>query len=198
MIRYTLKFVFSILLAGLIVTGVSQEAEAHCDKVDGPVATAAAEALKSGDFRRIQIWVGAEQEEELRGAYERARPVWQEGGDAGQLARQYFIESAVRLHRASEGMPYTGVKPAIPNPPDIRAGEAALQSGNVEEVLSLLEDAIGKQVREWYSEAMDAKAQQGRSVEAGRDWVDAYVQYIVYVHSLYQQIQSPPAHGVGK
>jgi len=42
------------------------------------------------------------------------------------------------------------------------------------------------------------KNYKGENVEAGREWVDAYVKYVIYVNGLYKTIQAGPAHGVGE
>ncbi len=190
-----------LIVLGLLVVGLItvQPAYGHCDKLDGPVATAARHALDTGEFNAIRIWVGEDQEAELRDAFRQAREVRDLNSDAQQLADRYFIETAVRLHRAAEGMPFTGVKPAgTPNPADIRAGDRAIESGDIQPVLDLLQTQLSENVRKWYQQAMDAKQAKDQNVLAGREWVDAYVQYIVYVHQLSQHIQSPPAHGVGE
>ena len=197
--KQTISSIVLALGAALLLTFAARPAYAHCDKLDGPVATAAREALDTGAFDAIRIWVGPEQEADLRSAFRQARTVRDLNTEAQSLADRYFIETAVRLHRAAEGMPFDGVKPAgIPNPPDIRAGDQALQSGDIEPVLRVLQAALRQNVRRWYQEAQTAKQRKDHSVDAGREWVDAYVQYIVYVHRLYQQIQAPPAHGVGE
>ena len=37
------------------------------------------------------------------------------GKDAQELADMYFFETLVRIHRAGEGVAYTGLKPAMPS-----------------------------------------------------------------------------------
>ena len=193
-----LRISLTLLLAMGFFVMLPGTSQAHCDKLDGPVATAALEALDAQNFQKIQIWVGAEQEKELKRAFEQTLNVRGESSAAKALADRYFIETAVRLHREAEGMPYTGVKPAgIPNPEDIVAGDRAIQSGSVDTVMSVLIDALRSETEQWFDAAMEARQHRDQSVEAGREWVDAYVKYIVFVHGLYQQIQSGPAHGVG-
>lgn len=59
------------------------------------------------------------------------------------MADNYFFETLVRVHRAREGAPYTGQKPAAPDfGPAIPAGAKALEAGPVEPVVKLLTDAI--------------------------------------------------------
>lgn len=170
---------------------------AHCDRLDGPVAKAAVNALNSQQFRLIQIWVGEDQETELKQAFERALVVRKQGAEAQELADRYFIETAVRLHRMAEGMPYTGVKPAgLPVPPDLKAAEIALETGDLQPLLQLLQTELKHQTETWFQQALAAKKSKDQSVQAGREWVDSYVRYIVYIHGLFEKIQAGPAHGV--
>lgn len=191
------SFIFALLF-GLVLFTPGQS-QAHCDKMDGPVATAAIKALDTGNFQPIQIWVGKAQESELQSAFRQAAKVRKQSSDAKTLADQYFVETAVRLHRESEGMPFTGVKPAgIPNPKDIVAGDQSIQSGDIDAVMNVLNQAVRSETERWFQEAMETREHKDESVEAGREWVDAYVKYIVYVHGLYQTINAGPPHGVGE
>ncbi|MEX2657143.1 MAG: DUF6448 family protein, partial [Balneolales bacterium] len=118
-------------------------------------------------------------------------------GESRELAERYFMSTTVRLHREAEGMPFTGLKPAQPTSNDIQIAEKALQSGDIKPVTDMLAEEIQKKTSKLYSEAQKAQQRKDQSVEAGREWVDAYVRYIVYVHKLYQSIQAGSAHGVG-
>lgn len=174
----------------------NQNLMAHCDRENGPVAVAAKEALKTGEIDKILIWVGEEQEQELREKFQQSLEVYKTGGASAELAEKYFMETAVRLHRAAEGMPFDGLKPAGPNPPDIEAAEKALQTGNFEPVKSLLCNALEEESLKWFEKARLSEDRKEESVAAGREWVDNYVKYIVYIHKLYQTIQAGPPHGV--
>ncbi len=191
------KTIFTSMLTLLLVLGLSFNSQAHCDRVNGPVAVAAIQALETGDVSKVLIWVGEQQAEELKTKFKRSLKVHNSGEESRKLAERYFMETTVRLHREAEGMPYTGLKPAQPSSEDIQTAEQALESGNLSPVTDLLAKEIQQKTEELYQHAMKAKDKQHQSVETGRQWVDAYVKYIVYVHSLYQKIQAGPAHGVG-
>lgn len=185
-----------VLLAALALAPGA--ARAHCDRLDGPVAGAAREALVSGRFEPVQIWVAEPQEAALRDAFELARQARDDGPEAAKLAERYLIETAVRLHREAEGMAYDGVEPAgLELPADVAAGDRALESGDLEPVLTLLSEEMRGKTRHLFEEARAARAKRDESVEAGREWVDAYVRYIVFVHGLHRSIQAGPTHGVG-
>jgi hypothetical protein len=191
------KKIFYVLLAVVIVASVFVAAVyAHCDTMSGPVAVAARKALESGDIGLVQVWVGRGQEKELKERFRECLAVRKMGGQARELADKYFIETIIRLHRQAEGMPFTGVKPAQPLPPDVAAAEKALETDDVKVVTDLLNEEIQTGVKKWFDQAVQAKKHKDESIESGREWVDAYVKYVVYVHGLHLQIKAGPQHGV--
>lgn len=194
----TRKLLISSIFILLTIIFNSVDSNAHCDRKNGPVAVAAKEALKTGDFSKVAIWVGKEQETELRNKFRQSLSVYQKGGDSKAVAKNYFMETAVRLHREAEGMPFTGLKPAKPAARDIQVAEKALMTGNLEPVMEMFSDAIHDEGGKWFQKAMEAKKEKDKTVSAGRKWVDAYVKYIVYMHKLYQTIEKGPPHGVGE
>jgi len=189
-----------VMGAILLFTGLMMPitAEAHCDRVNGPVATDARQALETGDVTKALIWVGEEQEAALKSAFKQSRTVYKKGEASRELAERYFMSTVVRLHRQAEGKPFTGLKPAQPAAADIQTAEEALETGNIKPVMNMLTRAIETETSKLLQEAIQAKKQRNASVRAGREWSDAYVKYIIYVHNLYRTIQAGPAHGVGE
>jgi Family of unknown function (DUF6448) len=84
----------------------------HCDALDGPVVNAARQALDAGNVDLVLPYVHAPGEEEVRATFDAVLPVHALGPEARQVADRLFLETVVRLHRAGEGAPYTGLKPA--------------------------------------------------------------------------------------
>jgi hypothetical protein len=85
---------------------------AHCDTLSGPVVLTAKAALEKGDVTPVLKWVKKEDEKEIREAFARTLAVRKQSTDARELADTYFFETLVRIHRAGEGAPYTGLKAA--------------------------------------------------------------------------------------
>lgn len=187
-----------VAVAAIVLSFVGGNVWAHCDTVSGPVAVDARQALGSESFEIIAIWVGEEQTAELRSAYQQSLPVYRMGGEARDLAEQHFIETAVRLHRQAEGFPYTGLQPAQPAPADIAAAERALETGNLAPVKQILISELEARVTALFQEVRSASSSKGESLAAGRDWADAYVEYVTYVHGIYGTIQAGPEHGIGE
>jgi hypothetical protein len=187
----------SVLLgAGLIVP---QTARAHCDTMDGPVVLAAKTALERKDVTPVLKWVTLEAEAEIKAAFARTLTVRTKGTDARELADQFFFETLVRVHRAGEGAPFTGLKPAGTElGAAIEEADKALASGSVERVVKLVTDEAVAGIRRRFAEAHEKQVHADHNVEAGREFVAAYVEYVHYVKGLHQSAQGVGAHhGVG-
>jgi hypothetical protein len=122
------------------------------------------------------------------------------GKEAQELADRHFLETLVRLHRAGEGEPYTGLKPAGVVEPAVVEADKALGSGSVDDLVKLVTEAASKGIRERFSKAKEAKKHADHSVEAGREFVAAYVQFTHYVERLHMDstIQAEHHHGMPK
>ncbi len=84
----------------------------HCDSMDGPVVAAARRALEKEDVNLILPYVKDSASADVRAAFEKALRARRSDPAAREVADLCFFETAVRLHRAGEGAPYTGLKPA--------------------------------------------------------------------------------------
>lgn len=171
--------------AGFLATTVT--AGAHCDQMDGPVVRAGQQALAGGEIQPVLKWVHEAQEAELRSAFERALGVRKLGGEAQELADRWFLETLVRLHRASEGAPFTGLKPAdTPVSPGIEKADQALEEDSAQVVIDFITAQVEQGLRERFEQARKLRATTPGDVEAGRAAVDAYVEYIHYAKRLYE------------
>jgi len=183
----------ALAVIALGVTGV-RVALAHCDGLDGPVVKAAVTALRTGNVNRALIWVQERDEAELRAAFEQASVVRRQGGEAQALADRAFYETLVRLHRAGEGAPYTGLKPAGRDlGPAIPAADRALETGVAEPIEVLLTDAVRRGIRERLHALRMLSGYDPDDVPAGRRYVEAYVEYIHYVERLHEAAGSAAA-----
>ncbi len=185
------------LVVGVAVLGLGPSlAQAHCDTMNGPVVGDARAALGSGDPTPTLKWVKKDAEPEIRAAFQRALAVRAAGGEARTLADTWFFETLVRLHRAGEGAPYTGLKPAGTVPAVLRAADAALDAGTIDAVTARLTGDLAAGMRARYARVISARQRAGESVEAGRAYVEAYVDYVHYVETLHEAAREPVAHDV--
>ena len=167
----------------------------HCDTLDGPVIKLARKALETENVNHVLPWVRPEDEHEIRHAFQHAVSVRKLGPSARELADTHFFETLVRVHRASEGAPYTGLKPAGTDlGPAVPAADKALEDGSVETVVKLLTDAVRAGVHRHFHEVMAHRKFAVDDVAAGREYVEAYVPYVHYVEQLWDTATGA-AHG---
>lgn len=177
-----------------LVVGIPSRAAAHCDTLDGPVVMAARLALERGDVQPVLKWVKADAEPELRAAFEKVLAVRRASPEARELADRYFFEALVRLHRAGEGAPYTGLKPAGSVEKPIAAADRALEQGSVSALSGMLTDHLAAGVRERFARVAEAKPAADRSPEDGRRYVAAYVEYVHYVEAIVNAVHGQGGH----
>lgn len=174
---------------------VSGKANAHCDTVNGPVVTAAKHALESGDVTPVLKWVEPAYEGEVRQAFTRTMHVRSKDSESQELADQFFFETLVRLHRLGEGVAYTGLKPAGQDiEPGIEEADAALERGSDEQLISDIQRAAGAEIHKRFVLAVETKARADESVEAGRAFVAAYVDFIHFVEGIHQTLAAHASH----
>ena len=180
---------FSVGILGMVEPNT---AFAHCDGLDGPVVEAAQRALDSGNPNLVLIWVQKRDEKEIRAAFEKTLAVRKYGSQARELADLYFFETLVRIHRAGEGEPYTGLKPSGRNlGPAIPAADKALESREIEPLLKLITEETRRAIRDRYEDVLAKKHYRPNDVEAGREYVEAYVLLLEQVERIYEAANSP-------
>lgn len=167
----------------------------HCDGLDGPVVTLARKALDASNVNLVLPWVRAEDEGEIRHAFEHALAVRKLGPQARELADTHFFETLVRIHRAGEGAAFTGLKPAGRDlGPAIPAADRALEDGSIDKVVTILSDAIREGLHNQFHKAYERRKFGADDVNAGREYVEAYVPYVHYVEQLWKDAKGA-AHG---
>ena len=188
----------SVLAAVAAVLLLPRGAGAHCDTLDGPVVTDAKAALEKGDVTPVLKWVKKAAEDELRTAFLKTLTVRAKGPEAKELADLYFFETLVRLHRAGEGAPYTGLKPAGAVEPIVAASDKALDSGSADGLVNHVGHSVANGIRKRFEGVVEAKKHADESVEAGRAYVAAYVEFVHYVERLDEVAASAGHHAEPK
>lgn len=168
---------------------------AHCDTMDGPVVRDAKAAIEKADVTLVLKWIKQEYENEVRQAFQKTLEVRKTGKTAKELADMYFFETVVRLHRAGEGEPYTGLKPVgTPVEPIIQNVDKALESGGVRELAKQFASTAEVELNKKFHRVLETKKEADKSVEAGREYVEAYVEYVHYAEQLFNAINKTHGH----
>lgn len=169
-------------------------ASAHCDGLDGPVVAAARQALESGDANSVLIWVQPKDEAELRRAFKEAVAVRKLGAEAREMADRYFFETLVRVHRAGEGAPYTGLKPAGRDlGPAIPLADKAVATGSATELSGFAAKEVEEGIRKKFTDIQRKRNFRPDDLAAGRDYVASYVSFVHYVEGLHEAVESGAA-----
>ncbi len=167
----------------------------HCDTMDGPVVTAAKEALEKENVNLILPWAPKEAEKEIKEAFKKTIAARKLGKEAKEVAYLWFFETVVRLHRAGEGAPYTGLKPAgLGEGPVIPKVEEAIGKGDPAELIKFLQHTVEHAIKEKFDNVIAKKDFNENDVDAVREYVGAFLGLTLYSHHLYEYIRKSEEH----
>lgn len=187
------RLITGIIASCALVAALPAAGHAHCDSMDGPVVKAAQRALATGDVAHALIWVKAGEEAEIRAAFAKTLAVRKLGRDAEEMADRWFFETLVRVHRAGEGEPFTGLKPAgYYKDPAYGAAEMALETASLAPTSPLVEH-ISHKLHELHATVVKAKNFAASDEGAGREYVRRYTAFMHFVEQL-SHLSSDPKH----
>lgn len=173
-----------ILVLALCIVGFSSKAFAHCDTMDGPVVKDAQIAFKKGDVAPVLKWVKKDAEQEIRSAFQTAVTERTKNPQNKEDSDKKFFETLIRIHRAGEGFSFTGLKPAGSVEPIIADADKALETGSPIELTTKMAQHLTESVKARFDRVFELKKNKDESVEAGREYVEAYVEYVHYVEGV--------------
>jgi hypothetical protein len=123
--------------------------------------------------------LAAQDETAIKQAFRQTLAVRGLNREARDLADRYFFETLVRLHRAGEGKPFTGIEPAGTDvAPIIRAAEKAVQNDALEPLLRLFPDDATAEIRIRFNDVIAKKTFHENDVAAGREYIKAYISFL--------------------
>lgn len=154
---------------------------AHCDTMDGPLIKDAKTAINTNNVNYVLKWVGSQYETELKEAFSLTMKVRKLNDDALVLADKYFFETAVRLHRSGEGVPYTGIKPSgTPIDEKILAADKAIETGNLDPIKDLVKADLLPELESRFNKVLLLRNYNVNNVTEGRKYIEAYVQFFKF------------------
>src|SRR5690606_36455120 len=111
------------LLLGVMMVMFTTTAFAHCDSYDGPVIQDAYKALESKNVTYVMKWINPDQEAEITKQFNQTVELTDGEAEIYAIVEKHFLETLVRLHRETEGAPYTVLKPAGSTHPIIQMAD---------------------------------------------------------------------------
>lgn len=185
-----------IILLFLGLWAIPQNAFAHCDSYDGPVVKDALKALDINDSALVMKWIDTKHEKEIKDLF--AETMKYKSGDKEiySLLEKHFLETLVKVHREGEGEPYTGLKPAGTTKQIIQLTDSALAEQDFEGFLVKYNGHVNEILTEKYEKVAQLDKVKNESVQKGRDFVAAYVDYTHTIEMMHDiLIHTGGAHG---
>lgn len=183
------------IVAAVLTLGMYSFSAAHCDTLDGPVIQDARKALAAKDVTPVLKWVRSKDEKSVKDAFKKALAA--RGKKQQTATEMIFFETLVKIHRAGEGAPFSGLKAAGTVEPVIAEADKSLAAGSAEAVVKLVTDAVGQGIRQRYEKAAETYKHKDENVQKGREFVAAYIEYTHYVERLHMDAGSATGHHAG-
>lgn len=180
------------IAAGALALAASQQVFAHCDTLDGPVIRDARRALDKRSVTPVLKWVGPADEATVKRDFESAIGA---KGERAEAARQNFFETLVRVHRAGEGAPFTGLKPPGSVEPAVAAVDSALEKGSWEILEKHIPTDARARLRKDFAPLLAAYRERESSVQKGRGFVHRYVEFTHRVEAMAGEHGGHGEHG---
>lgn len=190
-----LKFKMRSLLLVFALMLTSLSGFAHCDSYDGPVIKDALKALDQNNVQLVLKWIEPQQEKEIISLFDKTYSLKNGDKEVYSIVEKHFLETLVRLHRETEGEPYTGLKPAGSVSPLVAMADNSIANNSVEEVITTVTTHMEKVLRERYAKVAKLSKTKDNSVAEGRAYVEAYVQYTHTLEHLEHLLHAPVSHG---
>lgn len=186
--------ILSVALASLMLAFAPLSAFAHCDSYDGPTVKDALKALETNNVSLVLKWIEKEHEPQIVSLFDKTYKLRNGDKEIYAIVEKHFLETLVRLHRESEGAPFTGLKPAGSTKAIVVLTDKALEKKNVDGLLSQLNGHIANVVREKYKKVAALDGVKNTSPEKGREYVKAYVDYTHTVEALHDILEHGGGH----
>lgn len=187
-----------VLLSSAAIFFCNTNIFAHCDTMSGPVIMDAKKALETKNADIILKWVKKDDEVAIKNLFDTTLKVRKQSKAAKEVADMHFFETLVRIHRQGEGASYTGIKPeGTKIEPIEEMSDKALEQNSIEPLIEKVTGHVSAAIREKFNKVMEAKKHMNESVEAGREYVEAYVTFIHYVGGIHSAAMSKSAHHNG-
>ncbi|MDD4182809.1 MAG: DUF6448 family protein [Candidatus Omnitrophica bacterium] len=187
-------FILSVLLGLGIVFSVF----AHCDTVNGPVVSDAKQALEKANADIVLKWVRQQDEEKIKKAFnETLEKRKQHPEDKGDIDMSFY-EEVVKLHRAGEGVEYSGIKTGeIKINPITEIADTALAKSAAGELIKMFPESVRADIQSDFDEVMKKKKHMNENIAAGREYVASYVKFMHHLENLYGA-ENTETHGQDK
>jgi len=167
---------------------------AHCDSWDGPVVKDAIKALETNNVKLVFKWINKDQEDEIASLFDKTYSLKNKDQEIYKIVEKHFFETLVRLHRETEGAPFTGLKPAGNIKPIIQMSDKAVIANDINSLTTKLNNHILKTINEKFQKVLELSIVKDESVEKGREYVKAYIDYTHTIEAIHDVLEHGAEH----
>jgi hypothetical protein len=164
----------------------------HCDTLDGPIVKACRKAFEVDNVKFALPWVPESDEGEVREAFKRVQRVRKKwDSESSDISELWFFELVVRLHRAGEDEPFTGLRPAgLDWGPVLPLTDKAKATGDPGEVIKLITGEVEHELFERFMNMTKKKNFDPNDVSKAREYVHAELDFVLFAHRLWSFVES--------
>lgn len=167
----------------------------YCKSKNGPAIRAAMKALETGNVNYVLIWIPEDSEKKLKNLFEKTFCEYNVGKDAADISIDWYLETVHRLCRLCENRQYIGSKTAgLDESPVILIAEKVIETEDEKEAIRFIPKAYRDDFRYHFHQVLEKKNYDVNNISAGRTFVTAFNDFIVYLHDLYINVQKEPGH----
>ena len=192
-ISFSKAKMFAFTLFAIILLS-TQSAFAHCDSYDGPVIKDALKALEQQNVELVLKWVEPKYDEIITDKFNQTLKLKGNDEEINKILETHFLETLVRLHREGEGATFTGLKPVNSMTPMVEMADNSLEKNDIDYVVNAVNSHLGEVLKERFAKTMELSKTKSNSVEQGRAYVEAYVEYTHTLEALEQILHGSHAH----
>ncbi|PKP12131.1 MAG: hypothetical protein CVU09_01150 [Bacteroidetes bacterium HGW-Bacteroidetes-4] len=189
-----MQTVVSLVFISLLMIFSSLPVSAHCDSYDGPTIKDAMKALETNNVNLVLKWITPEQEKEIIPLFNKTYALKSGDKEVYAIVEKHFLETLVRLHRESEGAPYTGLKPAGTTKKIIQLSDQTIERKDIDVFLGKLNNHIGNAIKEKYEKVAALDKVKNDSPEKGREFVEAYVDFTHTIEAIHDIVEQGTGH----
>ena len=188
------KSILALIVVIAIVVIMPISAFAHCDTMDGPTVADGKKAMETNNVNYVLKWVQPKYEKDITEKFNLSMKVKDLSPEAKEISEQYFFSELTRLHRAGEGAPFDGLKPSgTPVDEKVLAADKSIEVGNLSPLENMIEKDKIPELTERFEKVMALKNFDVNDVEAGREYIEAYVKFFKFAEG-----EEDEAHGTAE
>ncbi|MBW6491735.1 MAG: hypothetical protein K0B15_11150 [Lentimicrobium sp.] len=196
--KANVKSLLFIAMTSFLMMFATLPASAHCDSYDGPTIKDAIKALETNNVTLVLKWIKQHQEQEIISLFNKTYSLRNGDKEVYTIVEKHFFETLVRLHRETEGAPYTGLKPAGTTKMIVKLSDQALEQNDIDGLLIKLNNHTDAVIRAKYEKVAILEKAKNESPEKGREYVEAYVDYTHTLEAIHDMVERGSGHSVHK